>query len=79
LGLVDRGIGGGTEPLVLNEGFFIGGGGGGFFFPRTPVPGLPVSDVCGLAESPYEPIFSEIPYFVFNLFADCQPDLAWSP
>ena len=77
-GLVDRGIGGGIEAPIFKDGFFIGGG-GGFFFPNTPDPGLLESGVCGLGEVPYEPTLSAIPYLVFNLFADCQPDLTWSP
>jgi hypothetical protein len=36
-------------------------------------------DSGSFASPPYAPTLSAIPYLVFNLLADCQPDLTCSP
>jgi hypothetical protein len=91
--LLASGIGGGAvlPTLGLDSCAFFTGGGGGFFFPRNPDSWPPsvlsLISICGLVGSgdcegatpPYDPTLSDMPYLLLRLFADCQPDLTWSP
>jgi hypothetical protein len=73
LGLLLRGIGGGSADPPLSS-FLFGGGGGGAFFPRPPVcagPGGALDDALDDAKPFILPV---IPYFWFSELADFHPD-----
>jgi len=75
LGLLLRGIGGGSPEPSLNS-FFLGGGGGGAFFPRPPA--LLCDDDCAGPGDALDDaklfILPAMPYFWFIELADFHPD-----
>jgi len=73
LGLLLRGIGGGSAEPSLSS-FLFGGGGGGAFFPRPPVCDGPC-DGAGDALDDASPFtLPAIPYFWLSELADFHPD-----
>ena len=75
MGLLLRGIGGGSPEPSLNS-FFLGGGGGGAFFPRPPA--LLCDDYCAGPGDALDDaklfILPAMPYFWFIELADFHPD-----